>query len=167
MSDVIGGLRYAFRVGVGQNRPEVYAEAVGFAQQVTDFFRTHDFIDFETKMGTGRMRDLVSQLGESAELAFIQLMTDVSVPLEERATIWAQVDDMEPQIRLRTYDRIRPWLSREIDSGPLRGRVLVDEAFPKPPGIESWRAQLAAEAVRANQDADGGQASGVDRTGDR
>jgi len=167
LSDVIGGLRYAFRVGVGQNRPEVYTEAVGFAQQVTEFFRTHEFMDFETKMGTGRMRDLVSKLGESAELAFIQLMTDVSVPLEERATIWAQVDDMEPQVRLRTYDRIRPWLAREIDSGPLRGRVIVDEAFPKPPGITAWRAQLAAEAVRANQDAEGGQASGVDRTGDR
>ena len=118
-------------------------------------------------VGSMAWRDLVAQLGESAELAFIQLMTDVSVPLEERATIWAQVDDMEPLVRLRTWDRIRPWLAREIDGGPLRGRVKVSEAFPEPPGIEAWRARLAQEAVRANQDAEGGEAAGVDRTGDR
>ncbi|MCH2138732.1 MAG: hypothetical protein MK074_06750 [Phycisphaerales bacterium] len=167
LSDVIGGLRYAFRVGVGQNRPEIYEEAIAFANDVTEFFRTHEFMDFETKMGTGRMRDLVSQIGQSAELAFLQLMTDPSVPIEERATIWAQVDDMEPQIRMRTYDRIRPWLDREISSGPLRGRIAVDQLLPEPPGMEAWRAQQAAQAVREAQEDGGGQGAGVERTGDR
>ena len=167
LSDVIGGLRYAFRVGVGQGRPEVYEEAVGFANEVTDFFRTNEYMDFDTKMGTARMRDLVARIGESAELAFIQLMTDPTVPLDERATIWAQVDEMEPRVRLRTTDRIRPHLAREIAMGPFAGRVDVDDVFPEPPGIAAWRAQIAAEKVRAAEQADEGEASGVERAGGR
>jgi hypothetical protein len=167
ISDVLASLRYAFRIGVGQDRPEVYQEALGFAREVTEFFRTHDFMDFDTKLGTARMRDLVGQLGQSVPMAFAQLMSDPTVPLEERATIWAQVDDVEPQLRLRTYDQIRPWLVAEIGNGPLQGRVDVDAIFPPPPGIDAWRQQLAAEALRAKQQDRGGEAAGVERTGDR
>jgi hypothetical protein len=110
---------------------------------------------------------LVGQLGQSVPMAFAQLMSDPTVPLEERATIWAQVDDVEPQLRLRTYDQIRPWLVAEIGNGPLQGRVDVDAIFPPPPGIDAWRQQLAAEALRAKQQDRGGEAAGVERTGDR
>ncbi|MCH2136970.1 MAG: hypothetical protein MK101_10390 [Phycisphaerales bacterium] len=167
LSDVLGALRYAFRIGIGQDRPEVFEEALSFANEVTEYFRTHDDMDFDSKLGTARMRDLVGRLSQSVPMAFVQLMSDPTVPLEERATIWAQVDDLEPQLRVRTWDQIRPWLVAEIDNGPLAGKVNVDEAFPEPPGMEAWRAQLAAEALRNQQQLDAGQGAGVERTGDR
>ena len=39
MSDVAASLRYAFRAGVAQKRPELYRDALKFAKQVTDFFK--------------------------------------------------------------------------------------------------------------------------------
>jgi hypothetical protein len=167
LSDTLAGLRYAFRVGVGQDRPDVYAEAIAFSRDVTDFFRSNEYMDFDTRLGTARMRDLVDQLANSAPLAFEQLMTDPTVPLEERATIWLQIDDHEPQMRLRTYDRIRKWLVAELQRSPLRDRITVDDILPSPPGIEAWRVQLAQEARRRAEEADAKQASGVDRTGER
>ena len=145
----------------------MFEEALSFANEVTEYFRTHDDMDFDSKLGTARMRDLVGRLSQSVPMAFVQLMSDPTVPLEERATIWAQVDDLEPQLRVRTWDQIRPWLVAEIDNGPLAGKVNVDEAFPEPPGMEAWRAQLAAEALRNQQQLDAGQGAGVERTGDR
>ena len=167
LSDAMAGLRYAFRVGVGQDRPEVYAEAIAFSKSVTDYFRSNEYMDFDTRLGTARMRDLVSQLTNSAPMAFEQLMIDPTVPLEERATIWLQVDDHEPQMRLRTYDRIRKWLATELQRSPLREAITVDDVLPAPPGIEAWRLQLAQEARLRAEQADALEASGVDRTGER
>ena len=162
-NDVIASLRYGLRVGVGQRRPDVYKEAIKFANEVTEYFRTHEGIDFDTKMGTGRMRDLVAVLGKSAEIAFLQLMIDPSVSYEERAQIWAQVDEFEPELRLRTSDRIRPLVERELQMGPLAGRVSIDEFLPEPPGIEAFRAAMAARAVREAEAEDAKKGAGIER----
>jgi hypothetical protein len=162
-SDVVASLRYGLRVGVGQRRHDVYKEAVNFANEVTHYFRTHEGIDYETKLGTARMRDLVAVLGNSAEIAFLQLMIDPSVSYEERALIWAQVDEFEPELRLRTSDRIRPLVERELEMGPLAGRVTIDEFLPEPPGIESFRAAIAARAVREAEAVDAKKGAGIDR----
>ena len=167
ISDVLASLRYAFRVGVGQDRPEVYQEALSFARDVTEFFRTHDTMNFESRLGTARMRDLVGQLSQSVPRSFVQLMADPTVPLDERATIWMQIDDFEPQLRVRTYDQIRGWIAAELQNGPLRGHVQVDDVLPSPPGIEAWRQQLAAEALERQLQDRGDEAAGVERTGDR
>ncbi|MDP6584878.1 MAG: hypothetical protein QF535_09490, partial [Anaerolineales bacterium] len=45
ISDVTSALRYAFRVGIGQNKPELFSEAVKFANQVTTEFKTNDYND--------------------------------------------------------------------------------------------------------------------------
>ena len=134
-----------------------------FANEVTQYFRTHEGIDYETKLGTARMRDLVALLGKSAEIAFLQLMIDPTVSYEERSLIWAQVDEFEPELRLRTSDRIRPLVERELEMGPLAGRVTIDEFLPEPPGIEAFRAALAARAVREAEGADAKKGAGVDR----
>lgn len=162
-SDVVASLRYGLRVGVGQRRPDVYKEAVKFANEVTQYFRTHEGIDYETKLGTARMRDLVALLGKSAEIAFLQLMIDPTVSYEERSLIWAQVDEFEPELRLRTSDRIRPLVERELEMGPLAGSITIDEFLPEPPGIETFRAALAARAVREAEAVDAKKGAGIDR----
>jgi hypothetical protein len=109
------------------------------------------------------MRDLVAVLGKSAEIAFLQLMIDPSVSYEERAQIWAQVDEFEPELRLRTSDRIRPLVERELQMGPLAGQVSIDEFLPEPPGIEAFRAAMAARAVREAEAEDAKKGAGIER----
>jgi len=162
-TDVVSSLRYAFRVGIGQRRPDVYKEAIGFANEVTNYFRTHESMDYSTKLGTARMKDLIAVLGRSAEIAFLQVMTDPTISFEERAQIWAQVDEFEPEMRLRTSDRIRPIVARELGMSPLAGTVTVDALLPEPIGIEAYRAALAARAVEEHKSEDDAKAVGVDR----
>jgi len=162
-SDVVASLRYAFRVGVGQRRPEVYREALKFANDVTNHFRTHENLDYVTKLGTARMRDLVAVLGQSAEIAFVQVMTDPSIPLDERIQIWAQIDELEPEMRLRTSDRIRPFVAQELAYGPLADKVTVDELLPEPAGIEAYRAALAERTAQQIEDVDAHKAVDVNR----
>ena len=163
VSDAVASLRYGFRVGIGQRRPEVYREAIAFADSVIDFFKTNEYADYVTKMGTGRMADIMGALDQSAETAFLQIMVDPSVPLEERVTIWAQADELEPQMRLRTYDRIRPLLAQELTYLPVGDRLTVDELLPSPPGIEAWRERLAIEAQQKIDSADDRQGTNVER----
>ena len=128
-----------------------------------DFFKTNEYADYVTKMGTGRMADIMGALDQSAETAFLQIMVDPSVPLEERVTIWAQADELEPQMRLRTYDRIRPLLAQELTYLPVGDRLTVDELLPSPPGIEAWRERLAIEAQQKIDSADDRQGTNVER----
>ncbi|TVQ52373.1 MAG: hypothetical protein EA377_10325 [Phycisphaerales bacterium] len=145
-SEVNAALRRGLRVGVGQNRPEVLEQSIQFAEMVTDFFRSHEFHDYETHFGTGRLRDLLGQLENSAEIAFVQLMTDPTIPLQERLTIWRRVDQHElPGLRLRAYDRIQPTLERQFARHPLSTQQSLDQVFPKPPGLEAYRTELARQ----------------------
>ena len=162
-TDVVSSLRYAYRVGIGQRRPDVYKGAIKFADEVTNYFRTHEGLDYDTKLGTGRMRELLALLGRSAEIAFLQVMTDPTIPLEERSLIWSQVDEFEPEMRLRTSDRIRPIIERELSMGPLAGRVTVNQLLPEPLGIEAYRAALAQRALKEVESEDDRKAVGVDR----
>ena len=162
-SDVAASLRYGFRVGVGQNRPEVYKEAVKFAREVTDYYRNHKFIDYSTKLGSDRMRDILGELDFSAEIAFLQLMMDPTIPMEERMTIWAQVDELEPQVRLRTYDRLEAELKRQLGIHPLGRSITMAEGFPEPPGLDAFRQQMARERALDAQEAEEARPEDVER----
>ncbi|MCH2134349.1 MAG: hypothetical protein MK116_11415 [Phycisphaerales bacterium] len=159
-SDVVGALRYGFRVGVGENRPEVYKEATEFAKWVTNFFRSSDNVNFTTKMGVGRLRDVLSTLDRSAEIAFLQLMLDPAIPFEERMTIWAQVDDLEPEMRLRVYDQMIRSLASQYAMSELSQAIPLEEAFSQPPGLEAFRQKIAAERL-AEQEAQAGMDVGA------
>ena len=163
VSDVVASLRYGFRVGIGQRRPDVYREAVNFANQVTGFFREHEDIKYDTKLGSARMQELLAALDRSAELAFILVMTDPTIPMDERVQIWAQVDELEPELRLRTSDRIRQMVNQEFAYGPLAGKVDIDALLPEPVGIEAYRAALAQRAVEEQASQDDRKAAGVER----
>ena len=149
ISDVSSALRYAYRVGIGQNRPEVFKEALIFAKQVTDEFKNNEYNNYTTKFGTGRVKDLIGALESSAQVTFENLMTDPTVPIEERMAIWAGVDTLEQGLRPRVYDRVLPRLQTQYKKHPLSSVKAFDDVFPKPPGLNAWRQKMALEAKRA------------------
>lgn len=144
-SDVAASLRYGLRYGIGQNRPEVWEQAIHFARQVTDFFKGNDYYDYVNKFGRGRMSEIIGALENSAETALLQLMTDTTIPLEERLTVWRQIDEYEPQLRLRIYDWVRPSIEQQYNNHPMSTRFTLAQVFPTPRGIEAYRAQMARE----------------------
>ena len=162
-SDVSSALRYGFRVGIGQGRPDVYKEAIKFADEVTDYYKSHETVDYTTKLGSGRMRDIIGQLEQSAQIAFLQLMIDPSVPMEERMTIWSGVDELEPQMRLRIYDTLAEPLQQQLAMHPLGKSLELNDAFPQPPGLEAWRQQIAMERQLEKEAAEAARKEGVER----
>ena len=148
LSDVTSALRYAFRVGIGQNRPELYKEALKFAHQVTNEFKSNDYFNFTTMFGSGRIKDLIGTLESSAQITFEQLMTDPTIPIEERIAIWSGVDNLERGLRPRVYDRVSTLLQTQYARHPLSRVRPFDEAFPQPPGLDAWRQRMALEAAK-------------------
>jgi hypothetical protein len=150
-SEVAASLRYGLRVGIGQGRPEVYEDALAFAAQVTEYFKKNDWFNYTTKFGTGRIADIIGQLENSAIIAFIQLMTDPTVPMRERQVIWSEADKVEPELRLRSYDMIAPSLSRQFTGNKMSQLMSFDTAFPQPAGLEAYRIRMAAERAQQQQ----------------
>jgi len=148
---------------VGQSRPEVYKEALRFAKEVTEFYKSHETINYTTKLGTGRMKDIIGQLEQSAEIAFLQLMVDPGIPMEERMTIWSSVDELEPQMRVRTFDKLSQTLQQQMGLHPLGRSITFAEAFPEPPGMQAWRQQLALQRQREKAAAEAARKEGVER----
>lgn len=154
-SEVVAALRRGIRVGVGQNRPQVYEQSLQFAQQVTEYFRTNEYFDFETQFGTGRMRDILGQLEDSLEVAFLQLMADPGLALEERLSIWRQMGQFQPQdLRHRVYDRLKPVLERQFQRNPLSQRYAFNELFTEPPGMEQYRIYRAEQQRQEREEED-------------
>ena len=147
-SDVAASLYYAFRVGLGKDRPEVFREAVTFAKRVTDLFRTSKYNKYETKMGTQRLADLIRQLQESVYVVFAQLMVDTSIPLLERLVIYARA---QPEFQLEVYDDIYPHVLRQFELSELsRTNLTIDVVLTPPPGLEEHR-QRKLEAQQAEE----------------
>lgn len=148
ISDVTSALRYAFRVGVGQNRPELYKEAIQFAQQVTTEFKTNEYNNYTTMFGTGRIKDIIGALESSAQITFEHVITDSTIPIAERIAIWGGVDSLERGLRPRVYDRVVDRLRSQYARNPLSRVRSFEEAFPEPPGLDAWRRHMAAEAAK-------------------
>jgi hypothetical protein len=163
ISDVMASLRYAYRVGIAQNRPEVFEEALIFANNVTNEFKHNEYNDYTTQFGTGRIKDIIGALESSAQITFEQLMIDSTIPFEERIAIWGGVDRLQPGLRPRVYDRIVGQLSAQYENNPLSRIRPFDQSFPKPPGLEAWRLQLANEANSARENVDDNAANTIQR----
>ena len=152
-SEAVAALRYAFRVGIGRDRPDVYRQAIEFVDSVIKYFRGNDYNDYVTRFGEGRMKDLLAQLDRTRDVAFEQLMTDSTITLQEKATIWTNVDEYEPELRLRVYDRIAGPLQTQFSRHELATNRDFSELFPAPPGLEMYRQMLAARQ-KAEQEAE-------------
>lgn len=162
-SEVAASLRYGIRIGIGQGRTEVYEQAVQFARQVTEYFKGNEYNNYVNKFGRGRMSEIIGQLEQSAEIAFLQVMTDTTIPLEERLTIWRQVANVQPELRLRVYDHIRPSIEQQFARHPLNQEFSLEQLFPEPPGIESYRLRMAREREAREQQREQRQPDAIDR----
>ena len=98
--------------------------------------------------GSGRIKDLIGTLESSAQITFEQLMTDPTIPIEERIAIWSGVDNLERGLRPRVYDRVSTLLQTQYARHPLSRVRPFDEAFPPPPGLDAWRQRMALEAAK-------------------
>ncbi len=162
-SDVSASLRYAFRIGLGQNRPEILQKAMVFGMKVTAYFKGNDYNAFLTKMGSARLGDLISNLENSAVTVFAELMVDTSLDMIERLQIF---DRAPNDLKLHVYDLIAPLLRKQLEAHPLGSRVPFETVLPEPPGLEEHRLKMkkrADDARKAREAGDKDRAPGVDR----
>ena len=157
-SDVSASLRYAFRVGLGQNRPEVLQKAMSFAQQVTRYFKENEYNAFQTKMDNARLGDLIRDLENSAVTVFAELMVDTSLDMIERLQIFDRAPD---DLKKRVYDLIAPLLRMQLESHPLGSRVPFETVLPEPPGLDEYRLEMKRR--REKEAGEDDRAPGVDR----
>jgi hypothetical protein len=156
-SEAVAALRHAFRAAVAQGYSKAnkkrYDDALVFVDQVIEIFRSNEYYDFETKFGTGRMRDLLAELGTTKQNAFIQLMADPLIPMVEKQAIWQNIDAFEQGqlLRLQTYDFVAPVLSRQFTQHERSLAQSFEQAFPPPPGLEQFRAEIAAQRLKAQE----------------
>jgi hypothetical protein len=150
-SEVVAGLRYGIRVGIGQDRQDVYQQSVRFAETVTEYFKNNETYGFTNRFGRGRISELLGRLERSVEDAFLQLIIDPTLSFEERSGIWRKVDRYEPQLRARVYDRIVNQLQLQLSRSPYGIKYRVNDLFPPPPNLAEHRAKLAEEQARIEQ----------------
>ncbi len=141
-SEVAASLRYGFRFGLGRGREEVFEQARQFANEIITFFKVTRYYDFETKMGTGRLKDLISTLQDSEVTVLGQLMVDSTIPLVERLAIFSRIP---PKYKVQVYDDIWPHIARQLQASDLKGVIPIDTALPPPPGIDEYRRQRALQ----------------------
>lgn len=156
--DIWASLRYGFKVGILTDRPEVLRDSLNFAATVTKWFKENSWNNYIDKYGESRIADIIGQIEDSAEIAYLQLITDSGIKLEQRQAIWANTDRVEaqvirerpdllkrpaPALRAMVYDRVMPMLEQQLAGSELSQKFTVDELFPAPPGLEQQRAMLA------------------------
>jgi hypothetical protein len=150
-SEAVASMRYAFRIGVGRDRPEVWDQAVTYTRQMIDLFKENESNDYYTRFATGRMRDLMKDLGSVQTDVLLQLMTDPTIQFEEKLTIWGNLDKFAPRLRLAVYDRMAPVVQRQLQRHELGQKYTFAQLFPEPPGFELYRQQRAAEKAEEAQ----------------
>ncbi|MSR18959.1 MAG: hypothetical protein EXS00_07330 [Phycisphaerales bacterium] len=148
-SDVYAALARGFREGLLLGRDQVLKDALRFASQLTDYFRSTKFTDFVNKFGERRMADLLGGLERSVEDVFASVLRDTTQPLIDRLTIYNRADEA---YRRLVFDLVKEPMRAEFEASPLREVMPFEQALPEPPNMEEWRI-ARAEAERAKQEA--------------
>ena len=150
-SDVYSALRRGFREGLLLDRPEVLEDAVQYAADLTEYFKTTEYNDYTNRFGVGRIKDLIGNLETSVRDIFRNVLLDRSLPLIDRLTIYAKAGEEQKRM---AYDWVKEELRGEFELTPLGQAVPFDRAFPEPPGMEEYRRlqALAAEEAKARRE---------------
>lgn len=137
-----GALYVGFRAGVAPDRREVWEQALTYTAQVHRIFRGNEFYDYETKFGSGRIKDLMPPtLEEVVEVVFLQFITDPTIPLLDRAQVWQRVDSYNPWLRAAAErPSIRNALAQQFARSELSLNNTLEQLFPVPVDLEARQA---------------------------
>jgi hypothetical protein len=143
-TDVIAVLRRGFLECYLLGKRKVLDDALAFARDLTEFFKTNQYTDFRTKMGDARLADLLGSLERSTEDTLVGIMQDPSLPLVDRLTVYSRLPEDQ---RCMVYDASLGRITQDIAASPLGAAgATAANLFPPPPGIDEYRARKAAEA---------------------
>ena len=144
-SDVYAALRRGFREGLLLDRPEILEQAMVFARDLTEYFQKNEYNNFVNKFGEGRMSELIGDLRSSVEDVFQGVLMDRALSLLDRIMIYRKAPEAQ---RRMVYDVILEPLQAEFEASDLTDVSTFADAFPEPPGMEEYRALMAAKSER-------------------
>ncbi len=141
--DVYAALRRGFREGLLLNQPDIYRDAIRYANQVTNYFQSGESYNFINKFGEGRMRELIGGLQDSVRDVFRDVLLDSTTALADRFIIYNRAGESERRL---VYDFVKPYLEAEFQASPLSRTLTMQNVLPEPPGMEAFRAEQALKA---------------------
>jgi len=122
-------------------RKKVLDDALAFARDLTEYFRTNQFTDFRTRMGDARLADMVGSLERSFEDALAGVLRDPSLPLVDRLTIYNNLPEDQ---RAMAYDAALPQVQQDFAASPFAaGGAKLEAMYPEPPNMDAYRARQA------------------------
>ncbi|MFG0330653.1 MAG: hypothetical protein ACF8PN_12240 [Phycisphaerales bacterium] len=130
----------AYRYGLAREDREAYSESIAMARQLYDYIEEF-YADYRGQIETNERRIRLSPWPEMLRNAFIMVMTDEAVSLEERVALYNS--GPVERLRLETYDDLLPQLQNSVVRR-LGSVESFDRFFPPPPGIEEYRARRQA-----------------------
>jgi hypothetical protein len=165
-SEVFASMRRAYRVGVGRDQEEVWANCLTFVAQVVTIFKENEYYDYVNKFGVGRLADILQDPATIVRESFKTTITDPSIPLQERVTIWNRVDRFRGAelARAYAYDEVIDELRRQVSRHALGQRYSAAQLFPPPPNLQRIRQEIAAaEAARQQREAEQRQRDAIEQ----
>ena len=155
-TDLFAILRRGFIEGYLAGKKKVLEDALVYARDLTEYFKSTRYTDFRTKMGDARLADIIGSLERSVEDVIINIMQDSSLPLVDRLTIYNRLPEDQ---RAMAYDAAKPRIEADLAESPLAvAGGKLDALFPEPPNMDAYRARRAerekerAAALKAMQD---------------
>jgi hypothetical protein len=155
-TDLFAILRRGFIEGYLAGKKKVLEDALVYARDLTEYFKSTRYTDFRTKMGDARLADIIGSLERSVEDVIINIMQDSSLPLVDRLTIYNRLPEDQ---RAMAYDAAKPRIEADLAESPLAvAGGKLDALFPEPPNMDAYRARRAeiekerAAALKALQD---------------
>lgn len=120
LGDIVTSLRYAFIEGLGNNRPELVERNLQFARDILE------------QAGRGYITPPYDKPEEAVEAVFSDVMSDRTIALELRASIWRRADRSFRWLCTGSYERLQPVLEFELESTPAGRITTIDEVLPPP-----------------------------------
>ena len=91
------------------------------------------------------MSELIGDLRSSVEDVFQGVLMDRALSLLDRIMIYRKAPEAQ---RRMVYDVILEPLQAEFEASDLKDVSTFADAFPEPPGMEEYRALMAAKSER-------------------
>jgi hypothetical protein len=150
--DVQAALMRGYKEGLLLNRPELLENAMKFSRDLTLYFKESEDHDYVNKFGESRMTDLVSDIQKSIRDVFGMVLSDQSMSLVDRLTIYNRAPANQQRM---VYDGASPILEAEFAQTPLMETLEFKNVFPEPEGMEEYRILEAERDAQIKQDREG------------